>query len=177
VNQKIYELGNMTLIPAKIVKKIMTRREERQQRIALSHQRKAEQRKKYEKEKMVTTVLIWLGLIILILMAFIIPNSSVDYYRAQNGLFLTSVLTIFASFAKYKIDDSFRHVLKKRNSSDTKLTVIEKANLLWMINFVLAIIGLLIVDLSFLNHGGLRIGAVITTAFVRIWMVLARHRK
>jgi hypothetical protein len=53
----------------------------------------------------------------------------------------------------------------------------EKSHLLWILNFVLALFGLLIVDNSFLHNGGLRIGAVVGIAFFKLIKVLFTKRK
>lgn len=153
----------------------MTRQEERQLRIARSHQRKEDQRIKKEKERLYISILCGICILLMIVITLTTSKGSDDYYHSQSGLFTVCILMILTSFLAFKPDNDFLEVLKKLRASGNSFTRIEKSHLFWMINFLLSLLGLLLVDLSFLAHGGLRIGAVAAIALVKVLTVLFKR--
>lgn len=122
--------------------------------------------------KAMTIILVLSGVL-----AKVWSKDSPDYSKIQGLLFTACVLTILGSFALMRIDRTYFGFLPKlSHQADTPLLTKDWSNFLWGINTVLALVGLLIVDLSFFHNGGFRITAVVGIAFAKITWHLIRGK-
>lgn len=134
------------------------------------HQIRQERKVKRERERLIITGLMIPVMIFLFGMAFIFTvKGSSEYYHAHNALFVSSLvcagayIVIHRAYA-WKIHD----LLPKAAHAPKSLGILEWDQLAWTTVFALALFGLLVVDTSFFQHYGLRIGAVCAIALARI---------
>jgi hypothetical protein len=131
------------------------------------------QKIKREQDDKVYRIVAFLCLVIMLSLALFIGKGDKNYYKVQGGLFICCIFEILLSFTIIKYEYSvIVSGLKKLMNNEYSFTSREKSNLVWMVNFVLALFGLLIVDNSFLDNGGVRIGAVMGIAFFKMARVL-----
>jgi hypothetical protein len=129
-----------------------------------------ERRTKQERERLLLTSLMIPAFGFLFASAFLFTQrGTIEYYHSQNGLFIGSLVVAGAYIAINRAAPwRTRDLLNKAILSPKVLTIPEWVRLCWMVAFALALVGLLVVDTSFFEHFGLRVGAVCSIAFARI---------
>ncbi len=129
-----------------------------------------ERRTKQERERLILTSLMIPAFGLLFASAFLFTqNGTSEYYHSQNGLFVGSLVVAGAYMAINRVAPwKTRELLSKAMFSPKGITVPEWVRLCWMVAFLLALFGLLVVDTSFFKHTGLRVGAVCSIAVFRI---------
>ena len=131
---------------------------------------------KYQSDRMLIAILTTVTILAGGLMSILWSKDSPEYYRLQGGFFMVCVLVILASLTQIRIDKTLRESVSKLRGGYSTLSLLDRSNILWVGNSLLALIGLLVVDVSFFQHGGLRITAVLAIAFVNILWHLIRGK-
>lgn len=142
----------------------------------LPNNRPFNRRQKLENERYMLSKVGLIAIVCFVIVALVWPVSSPDYLGWHRSLFIVCVIDILAAFALLRLDKSFFECFRKLRGGALGLTILEKSNLLWAATTVIALMGLLIVDLSFFKVAGLNIGAVAGIAVVRILWALVRGR-
>ena len=122
-----------------------------------------------EKENFKTDVIVFGAQLFMLVFANSLQSGTHDYFYAQNGLFVSSLLIVLTYIATSRfVEPLFLSCLRKGLFNKDKLSFTEKGHILWGCSFGLALIGLSMVDMSFFHHKGVRIGAVVGIAFVKV---------
>ncbi len=119
---------------------------------------------------------LWLNAIMLIvlvglgLFAFLTPRQSPEYVRSQNTMFLGCIIIILATFALMRLHRTFWSEVVRVLRNDVSVTQAERSNALWALAFVLALVGILFVDV---HSSELRLTVVTGTALARsLWAII-----
>lgn len=129
--------------------------------------KKAAEEEKFKKEKLTGSIFCFLIVLFLLIWSQVANNNS----EIQNGLFITCVILLLTSITLFKIDISFFEFAKKVTSGWRSLSMVDKTNLVWLFNFIISIIGLFMVDVSFFNSG-FRIPTIVAITIAKILSVL-----
>jgi len=124
-----------------------------------------------EKESFWLSLIPLMGFIIVIIFCETSEKNTKDYYHSQNTLFIISMLTMLYMVVKVRFHDTpIKSIIKffKRE----KLSITESQNVIEGAVFMVALYGLLTVDMSFLHNYGFRIGTVVAFAFIKVLRVL-----
>jgi len=138
-----------------------------------AHRKRMTQRQKTDRDLLWVSIMSFVGLLAGGLFGLLTPVDSPEYPRAEGGMFVVCVLAIVGGFALMRLRRGFWHEVLRVIRREESVTDAERADAVWALSFVLALVGMLLVDMSFLRNGGLRITVVAGTAFGRaIWAII-----
>ncbi len=140
------------------------------------HEQRRIRRQRAARDSLWVSVLFLVGLLGAGLFAALTPKTSPDYPQAQGTLFIGCTLAVVSTFALMRLHRGFLQEVMRVLRNEESVTDSERSNALWILGFILALVGLLFVDMSFFQTGGLRITVVIGTAFGRALWAIIRGR-
>lgn len=108
------------------------------------------------------------GLIFLISVALFLETGTRDYFHAHNGLFVVIFLAVISFMLRTKVTRRMITSIKKAFTGTEKLSLYEKGDLTLAGAYLLSIFGFIILDTSFFENYGFKIGTIAAISLVQM---------
>ena len=128
---------------------------------------------KEHREWFLLTLFLLLGLLALICLTFFYENGTSEYYRANSGLFVISVMVFLIFIGSRQKTKNIFSDLKRLFTNNDELKLTNYGDIILLVIYVTAMFSFIFVlDLSFIENSGIRISAVVSVTIIKLLIAI-----